>query len=145
MKIRIEKPAPGEEEELILRCHELDRHLMKLIYTLKNAEEPLMGYLEDRIVRLSPSAIFYFEAVEGRVFAYTDKEVFEVRRKLYEIEALYGALDFLRISKSCIVNVSKIDYVKPSFNGRFEARLKNGETIIISRQYVAQLKKRLGI
>ncbi len=145
MKITIENPAPGEEEELIIRCRSLDERLMKLIYALKSGEEPLNGYQENRIVRLSPGDIFYFEAVEGKVFAYTADEVCEVRRKLYEIEDLYGEMDFLRISKSTIVNVSKIDSVKPVFNSRFEAKLKNGEIIVISRQYVAALKKKLGI
>jgi len=145
MKITIENPAPGEEEELILRCRGLDERLMKLIYALKNEEEPLNGYQENKIVRLSPGDVFYFEAVEGRVFAYLQDEVCEVRRKLYEIEEQYGEMDFLRISKSTIVNVAKIDSVKPVFNSRFEAKLKNGEIIVISRQYVAALKKKLGI
>ena len=66
-------------------------------------------------------------------------------KKLYEIMEEYAHTDFLRISKSGIVNVSKIAYLKPTLNGRFEATLKNGEKIIISRQYVVNLKEKLGI
>ena len=43
------------------------------------------------------------------------------------------------------MNAAKIAYLKPSFNGRFEANLKNGERIVISRQYMLELKKKLGI
>ena len=68
-----------------------------------------------------------------------------IRKKLYEIEEEYASSDFLRISKSAIVNVAKISYIRPIFNGRFEAKLKNDEKIIISRQYVMDLKKKLGI
>ena len=71
--------------------------------------------------------------------------MYEIRKKLYEIESEYSYSDFFRISKSAIVNVAKIAYVKPIFNGRFEAKLKNDEKIIISRQYVMELKKKLGI
>jgi DNA-binding LytR/AlgR family response regulator len=53
--------------------------------------------------------------------------------------------DFLRISKSVIVNLSKIKSLSPALSGRFEAALDNGEKVIISRQYVGDLKKRLGI
>ena len=42
-----------------------------------------------------------------------------------------------------IADVSKISKLKPSFNSRMEAVMKNGEKIIISRQYVAELKKKL--
>ena len=44
-----------------------------------------------------------------------------------------------------ILNISKIRSVAPSVNGRFEAKLLNGESVIISRQYVPVLKKKLGM
>lgn len=92
-----------------------------------------------------PEDIFYFESVDNRVFAYTGTGVYEIHKKLYEVEAEYANTDFLRISKSAIVNIAKIEYIRPIFNGRFEAKLKNEEKIIISRQYVMDLKKKLGI
>lgn len=145
MKITIETPRPGEEDEIIVRCAALDEQLMKLIYALKMRQDKITGYVEDKIVKLEPKEIFYFESVDNKVFAYTDKGVYEVRRKLYEIEEDFTHMDFLRISKSSIVNVAKIAYLRPIFNGRFEAKLKNDEKIIISRQYIADLKKKLGI
>lgn len=145
MKITIETPRPGEEDEIIVRCAALDEQLMKLIYALKMRQDKITGYVEDKIVKLEPKEIFYFESVDNKVFAYTDKGVYEVRRKLYEIEDDFTHMDFLRISKSSIVNVAKIAYLRPIFNGRFEAKLKNDEKIIISRQYIVDLKKKLGI
>ncbi len=144
MKITIETPKPGEEDEVIIRCAEVDDKLMRLIYALRE-DERLTGYLEDKIVKLSLKDIYYFEAVDNKIFAYASEETYEIHRKLYELEQDFEHTDFLRISKSAIVNTSKIAYVKPIFNGRFEAKLKNGEKIIISRQYVAELKKKIGI
>lgn len=145
MKITIETPKPGEEEEIIIRCASLDDRILKFIHSLKTEENRLTGYVEDKIVKLMPNDIFYFESVDNKVFAYTGGEVFEIRKKLYELEAEYANMDFLRISKSVIVNISRIAYIRPIFNGRFEAKLKNDEKIIISRQYVMNLKKKLGI
>ena len=145
MKITIETPKSGEEDEIILRCTSLDEKLMKLVYSLKTEENKLTGYLEDKIVKLIPKDIFYFESVDNKVFAYTSKGVYEIHKKLYEIESEFEHTDFLRISKSAIVNMAKIAYIRPIFNGRFEAKLKNEEKIIISRQYVMELKKKLGI
>ena len=144
MKITIETPKPGKEDEVIIRCAEVDDKLMRLIYALRE-DERLTGYLEDKIVKLSLKDIYYFEAVDNKIFAYASEETYEIRRKLYELEQDFVHTDFLLISKSAIVNTSKIAYVKPIFNGRFEAKLKNGEKIIISRQYVAELKKKIGI
>jgi len=145
MKITIEVPGPGEEDEIIVKCAALDERMMNLIYALKNDQDRLTGYVEDKIVKLLPKEIYYFESVDNKVFAYTAKGTYEVHKKLYEIEAEYAHTDFLRISKSIIVNVAKIAYLKPIFNGRFEAKLKNEEKIIISRQYVLELKKKLEI
>ena len=145
MKITIEMPKEGEEDEIIVRCASLDDRLMKFIAALKSSENPLTGYLDDKIVKLAPKDVFYFESVDNKVFAYAGKNVYEVRKKLYEIEEEYADTDFLRISKSAIVNVAKIAYIKPLLNGRFEAKLKNDEKIIINRQYVIELKKKLGI
>lgn len=144
MKITIEAPKPGEEDEIIVRCTDLDERVLKLIQALRT-EDKITGYIDDKIVKLSLKEIYYFEAVDNKVFSYTAKETYEVHKKLYEIEQAFEHTDFLRISKSVIVNVAKIAYVKPIFNGRFEAKLKNDEKVIVSRQYVLDLKKKLGI
>ena len=44
-----------------------------------------------------------------------------------------------------IVNMEKIEYLSPLFSGKLEAHLKNGEKVVISRQYVHSLKVKLGI
>ena len=139
MKITIETPKEGEEDEIIVRCASLDDRLMRFIAALKTEGTALTGYLDDKIVKLAPKDVFYFESVDNRVFAYAGKGVYEVHKKLYEIEEEYAYTDFLRISKSAIVNVAKIAYIRPMLNGRFEAKLKNDEKIIISRQYVIEL------
>ena len=144
MRITIEAPKPGEEDEIIVRCTDLDERVLKLIQALRT-EEKLTGYIDDKIVKLPLKEIYYFESVDNKVFSYTAKETYEVHKKLYEIEQAFEHTDFLRISKSVIVNVAKIAYVKPIFNGRFEAKLKNDENVIVSRQYVSDLKKKLGI
>ncbi len=145
MKITIETPLPGAEDEIIVRCANMDERILKLIYSLKSEQDKLTAYVEDKIVKLDPKDIYYFESVDNKVFAYGNKGVYEVQKKLYEIMEEYAHTDFLRISKSTIVNVAKIAYLRPSFNGKFEARLKNDEKIMISRQYVVELKKKLGI
>nr|MBQ8252046.1 LytTR family transcriptional regulator DNA-binding domain-containing protein [Lachnospiraceae bacterium] len=145
MKITIETPKQGEEDEIILRCASVDDRLLKLIQSFRSERDTLTGYMDDRIQKLALGDIFYFEAVDNKVYAYTAKQVYEVHKKLYEIGEEYANTDFLRISKAIVVNVSKITYIRPMLNGRFEAKLKNGEKVIISRQYVQALKEKLDL
>ena len=145
MKISIEEPLQGAEEEIIIRVYNVDADVMRLISALKEGKTKLSGYSEDGISLLSSKDIFYFEAVDNKVFAYTKDKVFEIKLKLYEVEEKYADTDMMRISKSTIANLSKIAHLTPKLNGRFEATMKNGEIILISRQYVGLLKEKLGI
>ncbi|MBQ5330673.1 MAG: LytTR family transcriptional regulator [Oscillospiraceae bacterium] len=145
MRILIETPAPGEEDEVIIRCSELDEELLHLINLLKKGKTRITGYSDKGIRQLLPKEIYYFEAVDNKVFACCEKDVFEVRQKLYELEETFERGDFKRISKSVIVNIAFIQYISPMLGSRLEATLMNGEKVIISRQYVPGLKKKLGL
>ena len=59
MKITIEAPKPGEEDEIIVRCTDLDERVLKLIQALR-IEDKLTGYIDDKIVKLSLKEIYYF-------------------------------------------------------------------------------------
>ena len=145
LKITIEAPSEGQEDEIIIRCSSVDDDIMSLIMRIKNGKNRLAGYSDDGMEMIGIRDIYYFEAVDNRVFAYCEKKVLEVKMKLYEIEREFGGVDFVRISKSVVVNISCIERLAPMFGGKLEARLKNGESVMISRQYVSTLKAVLGI
>lgn len=143
MKIIIEPPLPGEEEQITIKCHNIPSELLRLLNVLKT--QHLIGYLGSEIYRIVPKDIFYIETVDNKTFLYCEKAVYESRQKLYELEEILTSSDFLRISKSIIVNLSKIKSLSPALSGRLEAVLQNGEIVIISRQYVGELKKCFGL
>lgn len=145
MKITIESIPVGGEPEIIVRSNELDDSLMQLIYSIKSPSKKLIGIADLQMHIIEPRNVFYFESVDSKVFIYCKNKVYESRLKLYEIEEEYENLGFFRASKSTIVNITKIESVKAVFYGRFEALLQNGEKILISRQYVPLLKKKLGL
>lgn len=144
MKIVIEEPQGSEEEQVIIRCHQMTPELLHIIALLK-MQDGLIGYEGNEIHRIHLAAIYYIEVVENRTFLYCKNEFYESKQKLYEIEECLANSDLIRVSKSVILNLSKIKSLYPALSGRFEAVLNNGEKIIISRQYVSGLKKRLGI
>lgn len=143
MKILIEEPAAGEEEQIIIRCREMSKELFQLIDQLKSQRHTLIGMDGSDIHRIDPSMIYYFETVDNKVFIYCREKVFESRHKLYEIEELFTNSDFLRVSKSVILNLRRVSFLSPGFSGRLEATLDNQEKVIISRQYVPDLKRKL--
>ena len=145
MKITIVDRADNEEDEIIIRCRQVDEHILKLVYAMRAGQDKLTAVKDGAIVQIPPKEVFYFEAVDNKVFVYLEKAVYETKFKLYELEERFQATDFLRVSKSSILNLSKVKCLNPVFNGRFEATMKNGEKLVISRQYVPALKERLGL
>ncbi|MCL2674958.1 MAG: LytTR family transcriptional regulator [Defluviitaleaceae bacterium] len=145
MKIVIVQPQMDEDEQIIVKCHHITPEIMRLLSAFKSQTTTLIGYIGSEICRINAIDVFYIEAVDNRVFLYSEQSVHESKQKLYEFEEELAHGDFLRISKSVIINLSKIKSLVPSLYGRLEAILENGEKVIISRQYVGELKKKLGI
>lgn len=145
MKITILDKQKDEEDEIIVKCSELDESLLDLLNSFKKGTAKLNFYQGSKIVFVDESDIYYFESVDNRVFAYTESEVYEIKLKLYELEEKYPHSDYFRANKAVLVNLDKIVSVSPAFGGRFEAILKNDCKIIISRMYVPKLKEKLGI
>lgn len=145
MKITILDAEPDEEDEIIVKCHYIDENLSHIIHQLKNGSSKMNFTKDGKIVLVEKSEILYFESVDDRCFAYTAQEVFETKLKLYMIEEEVPAARFFRANKAMIVNISKIESLSPAFGGRFEAVLKNGYKVIVSRAYVPKLKEILGL
>jgi DNA-binding LytR/AlgR family response regulator len=145
MKVSMEEIDPSQEEEVIIRCHEISDEFLRLVRKIKMCGETLIGYDGGDIHRIPLRDVYYFEAVDSKTFLYCKGKVFESKQKLYELEQMSEGGSFFRSSKSTVLNVSKISYVSPSVSGRMEAKLDNGETVVISRQYVPALKKMLDL
>ncbi len=145
MKIIIEETNPGEEDQIIIRCRELNESILKIISELKMGQKKLAGCKDGNITMIDLASIYYFEGVDNKVFMYCKQNIYETKFKLYEIEEEYKNTNFFRASKSVILNVMKIKSISPAYSGRFEALLFNGEKVAISRQYVPELKKKLGL
>ncbi len=144
MRVTVEQIDREHEEELIVHCHDPGAAWVEGVREAASGQRTVCGWREDTLRRLKLSEIFYFEVVDDRSFVYTQAEVFEAKERLYEFERLCAGSALFRSSKSMVLNAEKIDYVRPSLSGRFEAVLSNGEKVVVSRKYVADLKRMLG-
>lgn len=140
MKVNVEKIEQSKPEQVIIQCYKMTDEVSGIVNYIKSTGITMAGYIDDRVTQISLGDIFYVEAVDNRVFAYTKNKSYEIKCKLYEFEKAYECQRFFRCSKSMVVNLMKIDSVYPIFNGRFSAKLSCGEEVIISRQFVPALK-----
>ena len=131
----------------------------KLNIVFNHTEIPKVSKLLDLIVRGEELYInghneFGQKSVESRNFYYfivEDDELFGVlhdtklliRMKLYEIEEILVNKDFIRVSKYCIVNIGKIDYIKAALNSKLDLLMKNDDHCEVNRSYLKNFKAAL--
>lgn len=142
MNIYIDQDERYETIEMTITCPSIDQHLQQLIDQIKTFDLSFQGKKPEGISRLKANTILYIEAVDNKTFLYTKDQHFESPLKLYEIEKIAAHTNFLRISKSTILNIEKVRSVRALFNGKFEATLSNEERLIINRHYVKAFKKK---
>ena len=143
MEIKIFKVGKDKPEEVEIRCHEMTEEVREIVAFVKTRQGQLTGMQEGKQFEIAVTDLAYVEAVDNKVFLYTQKQVYETKQKLYELEELLREKYFLRVSKSMLLNLMKVGSIKPAMNGRMLAVLKSGEEILITRKYVADLKKAL--
>lgn len=143
MELKLKRIPIEEPEVLEIRCHKVTDDVQEIISFVKSRQGRLSAQKDGQSIEIPVIDIFYAESVDNRVFIYTSKESYEIRLKLYELEEMLKTKSFLRVQKSMLINLMKIRSIKPALSGRYTALLKNGEEIVISRKYVADLKTAL--
>ena len=150
MKVVLEKVKSPGDEGAHIRVVEITEEIKSAVDLLENncRSIPVSLVREERNTgesyMLGTNLIYYTESIDKRTYVYTKEECYETKYRLYELEDILNT-NFLRVSKSLVVNIRKVRSVKSELNGRMTAELLNGERIVISRSYVKDLKRKLGV
>ncbi len=145
MKIKLETAADVAETEVLIRCKELDAETEQLISTIRLYANTIIGKRDNKTFIIKPEDICYFDTRDNKVLFFTDNSEYETPLKLYEIEEKFKNTGFLRVSRYSIINLRRVSYLEPLFNGRMVAVMKNGDHVVITRLYIGALKTALGM
>lgn len=145
MKITIVEDPNISETEISILCAKMTNEVRDIISNFAVVGSTFAGKKEEETFFIPIQDIFYFESVDGSIFFYTENETYEATAKLYKIEESLKNLKFARISKTVIANLDKMLSIKKAENSRLVATLVNKEKLVVSRQYVSEIKKKLGV
>ncbi|MGG2093388.1 LytTR family DNA-binding domain-containing protein [Bacillus sp. S13(2024)] len=145
MKTNIKIIEKLKEESCTFYIHKVTSFILDMVSILENNSDNYLiakSTQNNEQEKICCSTIFYLEYLERKVFIYTEKNIFETKNPLYKLE--HDLPDnFTRISKTIIINIHFLNKFSAKPNGNLEALLSNGEKVIVSRKYVASLKKTL--
>jgi two-component system LytT family response regulator len=125
------------------------RRILSLLEEL-NARERARG--RERLVVRSPERAFflrtetidYIEAAGKFVHLHVGRTVHALRESMAELEQELDSARFLRISRSVIVNLDRIQEIQPWFQGDYVLILSDGTKLTSTRGYRDNMRRLLG-
>lgn len=145
MKLTLEERRDLAEVEVDIRCPVIDRRVRAIVAAANADDRRLVGTADGSTFIVEAAEVLYAETVDGRTFLYRRNRVLESPLRLYGLEDQLAGTEFVRASKSLLVNFDHVRALRPYLNARLELVLSNGESVIASRQYAPAIKKKIGL
>jgi DNA-binding LytR/AlgR family response regulator len=146
MKIRIDIDKDAGEPEVIIRCRRADDDVLRVQKAVLDALPSgarLKAAKDGNDYYLAPDDVLFFESEAGKTWAHTRQDAFEVKLRLYELEATLPR-GFVRVSKSAIVSASHIYSVARNITGPSVVSFRDShKRVSASRQYYGSLRDKL--
>ena len=145
MHIKTEIDPKYKEPELHVCNNEITAEVDNMVRELHELYDRRIAGTDSRGNRcmLNPGEIVSAYAEGQKVMVLGAGGIYTVQKKLYELEEELGARNFIRISKSEIVNIRKIRNLDLSVTGTIKLVMKNDYETFVSRRNVAKIKERL--
>ena len=120
---------------------------------VENIRDALTEKLVDKIVAFQSKEVFILSfdeiiriyAQDKSVYVKTKDNTYTTRLTIYEFESKADRRNFIRISKSEIVNLDYVKRLDLSFTGTIAVELVNGDVSYVSRRKLKEFKKALGL
>lgn len=145
MKVSIDISAEYKEPYAVIHTDKVTVEIQRAVDILGSSDMPVTALLnEEDIVVLKPEDIYMVRVENGDTTIYGNKQKYRSRRRLYELSDQLGK-KFMQISKTTLVNLSYLDSIEPGFSGTLLLKLKNGNKDYVSRKYLPEFKRYLGL
>ncbi|KRK81282.1 hypothetical protein FD03_GL000874 [Companilactobacillus nodensis DSM 19682 = JCM 14932 = NBRC 107160] len=118
------------------------KKLVKQIKIIQNELSQINGYIGETVYSLELKNILFFETNDRNVYAHTVNNAFLIHYRLYELEEKLPD-NYLRISKSSILNLNEISSLTRSVTGNLVQFKNTYKTLYVSRRFLKDLKNSL--
>jgi len=146
MKVRIEVADGLSEDEVLIRCGRVDESIQKIhqfILEQAGSGQKITFYKQNREYYFPLEDILFFETGGEHVYAHTDKDTYQIKYRLYELEQILPRY-FVRAAKSAIVNIRQIYSITRNLTSSSPVQFANShKQVYASRYYYGELQRRL--
>ncbi len=143
MRLIMSERQDLEQPEVTIAYCEMTESVKRVSDFVRYVDQTILGRKDNEEYAIPVSDIYYVESVDKKTFVYCETEVFQSNSKLYELENSLPRENFVRVSKSTILNIEKLKGIKTLVNSKLEAMLLNGERVCVTRKYLKVIKEAL--
>lgn len=127
--------------------NDVGQRLHALLQRLQSGPEfsrRLMVKSEGRVIFLSIDEIDWIESAHNYLVLHVGKKNHLIRETMDSLEARLDPEHFVRIHRSTMVNIERIQEMHPWVRGEHAVLLRDGTRLTLSRSYYERLRQRLG-
>lgn len=138
--------ARAREQAALRESSRAGERMASLLAELKGESshpERLAVKSEGRIRLVRVKDILWIESADNYVKIHTRLEAHLMRETLQNLEKRLHPNEFLRISRSTIVNTAAVNELEPLFHGEYAVILHDGTRLTLTRSYKQALKQLL--
>ncbi len=145
MKVKVDISPEYKEAYAVICTDKMTDEIQRIVDLFSSTEQPITALAnEEDIVVLKSDEIYMVRVEDKDTIIYTDRNRYRSRKRLYEVGQQLGS-KFMQISKTTLINLSYMDSIEPGFSGTLLLKLRNGCKDYVSRKYLPEFKKYLGI
>lgn len=112
---------------------------------IRSSEEALYIKKDGVLTKVTSDNILYFEAFDKKVFVTLKSGSFEVKSTITELEEKLESSGFMRISKSILLNTTRVTGIKVEKDRTLLALLITKQSVRVSRKYAEAFKIKMGL
>ncbi len=127
--------------------HDIEPKLVSLLEAFESRKKyigRLVVKSGGRIIFLRVEEIHWIEAMDNYVRLHAGAQTHTVRETMQSLETKLDPAKFARIHRSTIVNLDRVQDLRPLFHGDYAVRLRDGTELTLSRSYREKLPEPLG-
>ncbi len=134
-----------KETTLTITAPVLTEEIQGIIEYASNSKVPskIMANKNNEIYFIKIEDIICFFSQDKYNYIRTKDGIYRLKYKLYEIEEVFNSKDFIRISKSCIININQVKCFDTNTLGTLVVKLNDNTQEIVSKRNVSQIMKLL--
>ncbi len=137
--------VPSDKVGIVCREDTIDQ-VKKLFEQWQKPRIELLVETKSGWEKLSLDDILFFESFGTDIMIHLlSRKIVNIQEPLYQIESVLTPYQFIRVSKSFIVNLTKVQGIQIGWNAKLLLDLGGGERVEVTRSYVPDFKQRLGL